>query len=56
MSKTECIFKSRCKECDNLILKSEKHECSKPPVPQKSRRLFLEIYGVFEELQATSLY
>jgi hypothetical protein len=55
LSKTECIFKPRCKKCDNLILKSEKHKCSKSPVPQKSKRLFLEIYGVFEELQAISL-
>lgn len=55
LSKTRCIFKTqRCKKCENLILKSEKHECSKPPIPH-SRRLDLEIGLAFDDLNKTSL-
>lgn len=56
MSKTECIFKpQRCKKCDSLILKTEKHVCGEKPKIPKSRRLFLEIGIAFDELHAASL-
>ena len=59
MNKDKSIFKStRCKKCDNLILKSEQdHKCKEKPMLKfaHSRRLELEIYGVFKLLRAKSL-
>ncbi|MBA4718954.1 MAG: hypothetical protein HRO68_07640 [Nitrosopumilus sp.] len=58
-SKTKSIFKPlRCRKCDNLILKSEQdHKCKEKPLLRfaHSRRLELEIYGVFKFLRAKSL-
>jgi len=59
MSKTKCIFKPiRCKECDNLILKSEsKHICKEKPTLRfpHSRRLDLEMGLAFDYLKRKSL-
>lgn len=59
MNKTKCIFKpQRCKKCDNLILKNETdHICKEKPTLRfpHSRRLDLEIWGVFDHLKRKSL-
>lgn len=55
---TKCIFKSvRCKKCDNLVLKSEKHVCKEKPTLRFShrRRLNLEIGLAFDHLKRKSM-
>jgi len=58
LNKTKCVFKPvRCQKCDNLILKSEDHTCREKPTLRfpHSRRLDLEIWGAFNELNQPSL-
>jgi len=56
--KSKCIFKlQRCKDCDNLILKTEKHVCQKLNEYQKrnKRNISIEIKNAFENLDEPSL-
>lgn len=58
MSKTVSVFKPvRCKKCDNLILKSEKHECQKLDEYQKRNKhnISSEIKMAFENIDESSL-
>jgi len=58
LNKTKCVFKPvRCQKCDNLILKSEQHECQRLNEYQKrnKRNISSEIKRAFENIDEPSL-
>lgn len=58
MNETKCVFKPQCcKDCDNLILKTENHVCQKLDEYQKRTKhnISTEIKNAFENIDEPSL-